>query len=98
MVKRASMINSKQKLTLPEGVSEYRPIIESNIALTLEELAVLWPTMTSPIRSDYKLINYFIMRMVACDREGMKRLSGAGPNITPLNVQNPGTLLKPAFP
>lgn len=94
LVKRASMINSKQKLTLPEGVSEYRPIIESNIALTLEELAVLWPKMTSPIRSDYELINYFIMRMVACDREGMKRLSGAGPNITPLNVQNPGTLLK----
>ena len=94
LVKRAAKINTKYKFPLPEGISEYRPIIESDIALTLDELAVLWSKMTSEIRSDYELINYFLMRMVACDAEGMSRLSRPKANVIPLTIMHPGTLLR----
>ncbi|MBO4235292.1 MAG: hypothetical protein J5928_02445 [Firmicutes bacterium] len=94
MVKQAARINAKYKLPLPEGSGEYRAILESDIALNLVERAVLWNKITLEIRSNYELINYFIMRMVAGDTEGISRLSSSRGDIRYINMSNPGTLLR----
>ena len=94
LVRNATRINSRRKLPLPEGLDEYRPIIQSDVALTLSELAELWEKITIKPRNDYELINYYIMRMVASDSQGMRRLSAPRGDLRPINVSNPGTLLR----
>ena len=94
LVKHYSKINQKYKLPLPEGREEYECILKTPLTLSSDEKSTLWDKMCSKITNDYELINYFIMRMVACDREGVSRLSTPISTIRGFKIEHPGSLLK----
>lgn len=94
LIKHYSRINIRQKLPFPEGIDEYGPILSTDFSLTDDEKSALWGKICIKPRNDYELINYYIMRMVACDKESISRFTAPSSSIKGFNLDNPGTLLR----
>ncbi|MDF2545710.1 MAG: hypothetical protein K0R93_608 [Anaerosolibacter sp.] len=78
---------------LPEPISEYEYAIHEKPQLNETEITALWDKICEPVASPIQLVNYFMMRAVACDEEGLGFLSD-GQKIPYQIVKKPATLLK----
>lgn len=66
--------NIKHALPLPEGESEYSFILNDPPTLSTAERESLFARICTPLKSDYHVINYFLMRCFGRDEEGAEFL------------------------
>lgn len=94
LIKKAAALNIKYNEDYPEGDIEYLTILNATLNMTPEEkLSVLRKICLKPL-SDYELVNYFIMRSVAMDMEGVDYLKADGIDFDLIKMSAPGTLCK----
>jgi hypothetical protein len=70
MVCKYAAFNIPRSLPLPEGESEYAFILNDPPILTDSEKASLFAKICTPLKSDYHVINYYLMRCFGQDEEG----------------------------
>lgn len=85
--------NNIFKEDLPEPLAEYDFALREKVALSSEEVRLLWNKICEPLETPIQLVNYFVMRAVGGDYEALDFLS-AGEKAAYRIVETPGTLLK----
>lgn len=58
----------ERNIPLPDGKDDYM-FLREDVSLTGEQIHCLWDKICGPIKSDYHLINYFVMRCFGKDFE-----------------------------
>lgn len=71
---------------LPEGEPEYRFILQDPPPLTPQEQDLLFNKTCTMLKSDYHVINYYLMRAVGLDREGVAFLQKKSPDFPETTV------------
>lgn len=82
--------NIQHALPLPEGESEYAFILDEPPALSAEEKKSLNAKLCTPLKSDYHVINYYLMRCFGRDDEGASFLFQKDPYAL---TSKPGSML-----
>lgn len=68
-------MNKKRGFNFREGIHEFRFLIDEPVVLEKEAADALLDKMCTEIETDFQLVNYFIMRMVAKDYTAAAKLS-----------------------
>jgi hypothetical protein len=91
-----SFITASKKLnvTLPEPKNEYDFLLEEPVNLTEKEKQTLQDKICTPILSDYHLIHYYIMRLLAGDIEAASYLTQGEIIIDGISDSIPSTLCR----
>lgn len=75
LVRRMVEETVKKKQALPDELAEAAWLVESGVELAGEELQALWSKICVPIKSDYGVLNYFLMRFFGLDTEAARYLA-----------------------
>lgn len=86
--------NERHRLPLPDGLDEYRFLIETPTILNPNEQKSLRMKLCDPIVSDYQAINYFLMRCFGRDYEAASWLCGTSFPLDLYDEKKPATLCK----
>ena len=78
LIQEAVKINEAFESEFPDGFKEYESILNVPSPLTDAEIGQLWSKTTVKLKSDYELINYYIMRHAAMDQPAENYLSAGG--------------------
>ena len=65
----------EQNAELAEPVGEYEFILREPILLSDKEKGFLWRKICCPLKSEYHILNYFVMRLTGHDRNAVRYLS-----------------------
>lgn len=89
-------ISGSKKLNAPlaEPKEEYAFLMEEPIAFTKSQIDRIMKKVCTPLRSDYHLINYFLMRCFALDFEALEYLSVQTSAVIGICGETPSTLCK----
>ena len=92
LIKAFASKNKQWRQPMPEPEWEYFFILKEEVSMTDKEIEKLWDKVCDAIHSPNQLINYYIMRAVGLDTDGMAYLSSQDIDYKPVN--RPATLLK----
>lgn len=81
--------NEKHGLPFPDKGYEYDFMFEPETVLDADEEQTLMAHICDAIRTDYQLVNYFLMRCFGRDYEGARFLAPAGPPAAPEDANDP---------
>lgn len=75
LVQKYVAMNEELSLPLPDGKNEFEFLLDEPITLSESENEVLIDKLSTPIVSEYQLINYFLMRVFGRDFEAAAYLA-----------------------
>ncbi len=88
------LMNVKRNIPLPEGLSEYRFLLEKDVFLSEPELYILQMKLAVKLESDEELINYFLMRCFGRDFSAAAFLAVSDLSLDLFSDWKAGTFLK----
>lgn len=88
------LFNVTRNLPLPEGLAEYRFLLEKDALLSEPEHYILQGKQCVKLESEYELINYFLMRCFGRDFTGAAYLAYNNVNLDLFPDFEPATFLK----
>lgn len=94
LIHDALRLNQEYDSELPDEQLEFSPILDNPITLTKKEISELWTKITDAPKTDYQVINYFIMRCAALDEHGLKFLSSPDAEFELFKLTEPGALFR----
>ncbi|WP_027400050.1 hypothetical protein [Anaerovorax odorimutans] len=96
LVSHFTETNKRLSLNLPEGKVEYEFLLDKKETenMSRKEKMTALSKMCTPIISDYQLINYFLMRSFAKDKDGFTSLIEENSKISDISQLIPATLCK----
>lgn len=78
LIRDAYTINLVSSEPLPPGMEGLFAFLKAEAPLESREIHTLWLKITPELASDSELINYYLMRLWACDVPGVRFLSRSG--------------------
>ena len=84
----------KKKQILPDEIEEIEYVFLKAQELEGSELSILNSKMTVPIKSEYGIVNYYLMRCFGKDREGAELLTFDGIDVFDPSPKDHSTFLK----
>ncbi len=93
LIRDAYALNLRNSEALPEGMEGLFSFLKAESELESWEIHGLWLKLTPELASDTELINYYLMRLWACDTPGALFLSRSGAVIQKL-CDPPGIMVR----
>lgn len=88
------LMNVTRNLPLPEGLPEYRFLLEKDALLSEPERYILQGKQCVKLESEHELVNYFLMRCFGKDFVGASYLAAVGMDLDLFPEFKAGTFLK----
>lgn len=93
LIGEAYALNRRHGEPLPDGMEGLFAFLKAEAHLSSQGVHALWLKLTPVLATDSELINYFLMRLWACDLPGVQFLSRNGSTRQPLS-QRPGIMVR----
>lgn len=83
LIREAYALNLTHGEALPEDMEGLFSFLKTELQLESREIHGLWLKVTAPLMTDTELVNYYLMRLWACDVSGACFLSRTGAAVEP---------------